>query len=408
MAPSIDVQINEHLTKLPTSASVAYVVFFWAEWHEATIPGSPLDALFTTLSSSVQQQLTTASTGQDASSGSILTLVFGRVNVDEVDVAVTDHYGIQSVPTFLFVLPNGETMNRIEYTGGADMTPLVTLAVQQLVTRLQQQDHPTFHKPDLSQETESSEQHQKLILNERLAKLTHAADVMVFMKGTPNAPRCGFSRKLVELLTETKVFVSDEQQQPQSHTFATFDILSDESVRQGLKVYSQWPTYPQLYVHGQLIGGLDIVKEMYDECLTGNPSDPSLLFQQQLGLDRGEVNVSVPASEPAVGSLVDDDYLKKLIHTGRVMVFMKGIPSAPKCGFSRQLIEILDSYNKDGESLPYSTFDILSNDQVRQELKRYSNWPTYPQLYVQGQLIGGLDIVQELHDDDALAEVLFE
>ena len=90
-------------------------------------------------------------------------------------------------------------------------------------------------------------------LDERLRALTHRASVMLFMKGTPDAPRCGFSRTAIELLRAQKV------------AFDTFDILSDEEVRQGLKTFSNWPTYPQLYGDGKLVGGLDIMKELAEE-----------------------------------------------------------------------------------------------------------------------------------------------
>jgi len=74
--------------------------------------------------------------------------------------------------------------------------------------------------------------------------------VMLFMKGTPDAPRCGFSRKIVKLLED------------QGIKYSSFDILSDESVRSGLKVYNDWPTFPQLIVKGEFVGGLDIFQEM--------------------------------------------------------------------------------------------------------------------------------------------------
>lgn len=76
--------------------------------------------------------------------------------------------------------------------------------------------------------------------------------VVLFMKGNPDAPRCGFSRRIVALLRDQDV--------PFSH----FDILSDESVRSGLKVLNNWPTFPQLIVNGEFVGGLDIVTEMVD------------------------------------------------------------------------------------------------------------------------------------------------
>ncbi len=73
------------------------------------------------------------------------------------------------------------------------------------------------------------------------------------MKGSPAEPRCGFSGKIVGILNETKV------------PYKTFDILSDQEVRQGLKTYSNWPTFPQLYVDGSLVGGLDVVVELREE-----------------------------------------------------------------------------------------------------------------------------------------------
>ena len=100
-----------------------------------------------------------------------------------------------------------------------------------------------------NQTTASSEAIAKANLNERLKSLTHQAKVMLFMKGSPDAPRCGFSRQIVEILKGT------------GKAFETFDILTDDEVRQGLKTFSNWPTYPQLYVGGELQGGLDIVKE---------------------------------------------------------------------------------------------------------------------------------------------------
>ena len=75
-------------------------------------------------------------------------------------------------------------------------------------------------------------------------------------QGNPEAPRCGFSQKVVSALRAIGV------------AFDTFDILTDEEVRQGLKEYSQWPTYPQLYVKGELLGGCDVVLEMQQD---GNP-----------------------------------------------------------------------------------------------------------------------------------------
>jgi Grx4 family monothiol glutaredoxin len=70
------------------------------------------------------------------------------------------------------------------------------------------------------------------------------------------------------------------------------------------------------------------------------------------------------------------------------MLFMKGTPSAPQCGFSRQTVSVLRE-----KGVRYGFFNILADDEVRQGLKEYADWPTFPQLWVDGELVGGLDIV---------------
>ena len=94
-------------------------------------------------------------------------------------------------------------------------------------------------------------------LNARLAELVKAAPVMLFMKGTPSSPQCGFSRQLVGILREQGV------------RYGFFNILADEEVRQGMKIWADWPTFPQLWVGGELVGGLDIVSTGPDHIYLG-------------------------------------------------------------------------------------------------------------------------------------------
>lgn len=93
--------------------------------------------------------------------------------------------------------------------------------------------------------------------------------------------------------------------------------------------------------------------------------------------------------------------LKFLVNKEKVMVFLKGSADQPLCGFSKKLMAILKSKN-----IKYGWFDILKDEEVRQALKQYSNWPTYPQLYVHGQLLGGVDVVVEMEADGDLDEAL--
>lgn len=95
-------------------------------------------------------------------------------------------------------------------------------------------------------------------------------------------------------------------------------------------------------------------------------------------------------------------YLESLIHQAPLMLFIKGTADAPRCGFTRELIQLLNKAN----ITDYKTFDILQDEDVRQKLKEYSSWQTYPQIYVNGQLIGGLDILKQLDEEGTLVETL--
>ncbi|PKI69321.1 hypothetical protein CRG98_010322, partial [Punica granatum] len=91
--------------------------------------------------------------------------------------------------------------------------------------------------------------------------------------------------------------------------------------------------------------------------------------------------------------------LQELVKSNSVMLFMKGVPEAPRCGFSQKVVDIL----KD-EGVKFGSFDILSDDEVREGLKKFSNWPTFPQLYCNGELLGGCDIAVAMHESGELKE----
>lgn len=143
-----------------------------------------------------------------------------------------------------------------------------------------------------------------------------------------------------------------------------------------MKTYSDWQLYPQVYVNGELIGGLDIVKEL---------------------IENDEFKDTFPKQVPL------EERLKILVNKSRVMLFMKGDRTGPKCGFSRQAIDMM---NKTG--IEYETFDILTDEDVRQGLKDFSEYRTYPQLYVSGELVGGLDIMKEMESAGELIDAVKE
>ena len=84
-------------------------------------------------------------------------------------------------------------------------------------------------------------------------------------------------------------------------------------------------------------------------------------------------------------------FIDNEVKSNDVVLFMKGTPGAPQCGFSGQVVQILDYLGAD-----YKGVNILTSDELRQGIKDYSNWPTVPQLYVKGEFVGGCDIVREM------------
>jgi len=89
------------------------------------------------------------------------------------------------------------------------------------------------------------------------------------------------------------------------------------------------------------------------------------------------------------------------IKTNPIMLFMKGTPEMPRCGFSNSVVQVLNHYG-----VEYKSMDILADPEIRVKLSEYSNWPTIPQLFVNGELIGGADITLELHEKGQLLDVL--
>lgn len=134
------------------------------------------------------------------------------------NLQLSKQFSISSVPTVVFF----RLSNEMERVVGAD-----TSAVINKLRKLLEFDS---------------------IIEKKLVSLINREPIMVFIKGTPENPRCRFTNALIKLLNEKNI------------KYGSFDILGDEEVRQSLKAFSKWPTYPQLYVKGKLIGGLDIIQ----------------------------------------------------------------------------------------------------------------------------------------------------
>eukprot|EP00271_Cylindrocystis_brebissonii_P007412 TRINITY_DN20928_c0_g1_i1.p1 TRINITY_DN20928_c0_g1~~TRINITY_DN20928_c0_g1_i1.p1 ORF type:complete len:431 (+),score=76.98 TRINITY_DN20928_c0_g1_i1:123-1295(+) len=384
-----NVTSKTHFHSLVDGASSA-TVHFWAPWCE---PCTHMDAVLSQLATEHPE-------------GKFL-----RVEAEEVP-DISEEYSVSAVPFFLF-FRNGKVIDQLE---GANAPELASRVAKQMSsssangalpggTSSTQAQHlsepaqlgsstPAILEQVLAsarasgQSDGSSHPFSSSIplqplplqyppvpptpLRARLDRLVRSAPVMLFMKGNPDEPRCGFSSKVVAALRSCGT------------KFDTFDILQDNEVRQGLKEYSEWPTFPQLYVRGEFLGGCDIVLEMHQN---------------------GELKESLQAAKEEEeklekGSTVEDR-IRGLLKASNTMLFMKGTPDAPRCGFSKKVVAALQK-----EDVPFGTFDILEDEEIRQGLKTFSQWPTFPQLYHAGELIGGCDIVLEMHQNGELKEAL--
>ncbi len=97
------------------------------------------------------------------------------------------------------------------------------------------------------------------------------------------------------------------------------------------------------------------------------------------------------------------DFIKNEVTSNDVVLFMKGTPQFPMCGFSGQVVQILDHIG-----VPYKGLNVLDSDELRNGIKAYSNWPTIPQLYIKGEFIGGCDIVREMFQAGELQQAFKE
>ena len=198
--------------QVAASAANLVVVNFWADWAAAC---QQMSAVAGALRAKYPQ------------------VTFLNVEAEKV-FELSEAHAVESVPTFV-LLQGGQEVGRIT---GADV-PGLTSKVETLAGA-----------PAGTGGTAAAAATPAEDLDTKLKRLVAQHDVMLFMKGNPDEPRCGFSRKAVGLLKDAGV------------EFGTFDILADEEVRQGLKTFSNWPTYPQLYGKGKLVGGLDIMQEL--------------------------------------------------------------------------------------------------------------------------------------------------
>jgi monothiol glutaredoxin len=127
------------------------------------------------------------------------------------------------------------------------------------------------------------------------------------------------------------------------------------------------------------------------------PSNPV----RDLPMSPGQPAPSAPAGAAPADANPIREAIAEAISEHKVILFMKGTPEAPGCGFSARTVAALQSLDT-----PFAAVDILPDPRIRQELSAISNWPTIPQLFVNGELLGGCDIVTEMYESGELAQAL--
>ncbi|CAN8068906.1 unnamed protein product [Agarophyton chilense] len=357
------------------SSGVRMAVNCWAPW---AAPCHQMNAVFDTL----QQQHATRVA--DVVVDELVSLVFASMQPEKLPAAMK-RFNIGTVPTFL-LFANRRLVRR---SSGADAALLA--------------DNLGW----LAQSSDAA------LLNGACDVVSSLDEITVVMKGTADEPKCAFSRQAVQVLRSAGVH------------FATFNVLEDEQVRSAMKERFEWATFPMLFCRGKLVGGIDLMRDLADEGklvehLSGGERGEGAQEEEGVGsaaksgsadgeaaLEKKSVEVNGDvgrdggeheSQEQQQGKKEEEgmrtevrERLTRLVSGSEVMLFMKGSPTAPRCGFSRRIVEILRE-----EAVQYEHFDILTDNEVRQGLKKMWEWPTYPQLYAHGKLVGGLDIVKEL------------
>ncbi|KAH8732912.1 thioredoxin-like protein [Phaeosphaeriaceae sp. PMI808] len=254
---------QSNISALP--ATTLTVIYFHAPWAK---PCEQMSIILKTLASTYP---------------ATAPISFLALNAEDVP-EVSEQYDVTAVP-YIVLQKDGNILETVsgsdaakvraaveKYAGAGSGDSKASLPPAQTVTRPPQangtgealgaQNSHTTPVPNSGEQQASKEE-----LFKRLGELVKAAPVMLFMKGTPSAPQCGFSRQTVSVLREKGV------------RYGFFNILADDEVRQGLKEFADWPTFPQLWVDGELVGGLDIVKEEFE-------NDPDFLTQYSVNASK--------------------------------------------------------------------------------------------------------------------------
>ena len=179
---------------------------------------------------------------------------FTVVNEDSDSANLFDSMRIEVVPSVVAV-KGGKEVGRVE---GVDSKGIISLVDKYVNFKEAEAEAKveSINTKSATNDVLSTNTNINAYSNEQIVALVNRHKLMLFIKGTPERPQCGFTGQLLRLL-------SDNGLTAQNGHFSTFNILDDAALRAALKEWAQWPTYPQIYWKGELLGGLDILKEMF-------------------------------------------------------------------------------------------------------------------------------------------------
>lgn len=273
-------------------------------------------------------------------------LVFTWIDCDKF-VELVEKYEVDTVPTVLVFHPHKQDVDKI-----------INPSPDKLNAEIEKQNE--YYKSVLSTEKERVFQEIDMILA--------SAPMIAFIKGTPTEPKCKFTRRLLAHFNKYEL------------TFKSYNILEDERIRQWLKIYSNWPTYPQVYINKEFVGGIDVIDQLVEE---------------------GEFIDMVPKE---CKKLPPIEIFEEMLSSFDVVVIMEGLPDKPNNDASKTLIETLEK-----NSIKYVTVDYsVLEEEVKEHIKSKYSVDSIPQIFLKKKPFGNQETLQKYVNDGTLESVIPE
>jgi glutaredoxin-related protein len=274
-------------------------------------------------------------------------LAFAWVDCEKY-TELAEKYEVETVPTMLLFHPHKTEVDK-----------LVNPSPGSLDQEIEKQNE--YYKIGLAAEKERVFKEIEVILG--------SAPLVAFIKGTPTEPKCKFTKRLLAHFSKLEIAV-----------FKSFNILEDPRIRQWLKVYSNWQTYPQIYINKEFIGGIDVIDELVenDEFLDVVPKECK--------------------KQPPI------DIFENMLDSFDLVVLIQGTPENTKCEKSKSILELMSNH-----SLKYVTVDYESLEgEVQSHVKSKYNVDSYPYIFLKHSTFGNEEVLKKQIEDGNLESIIPE